>query len=153
MWVSVQRQVPAAVPRGRPFTHCTGGWVSLKTGLIYLKAKVNVKIKVLNQLSSIPRMMKEVVKLYLESLNFWQWTDLSSHFSSSRKRPSIYSTGGSIDHKTTLNTAAKEISSSPVVKPHSSNHPAPSLVITPNELREFLDISTNFKTKRNFDKF
>jgi hypothetical protein len=98
-------------------------------------------------------MMKKVVKLHLESLNFWQWTDLSSHFSSSRKSPSTHSTGGSVDHKTTLNTAAKKIASSPVIKPHSSNHPAPSLVIEPNELREFLDISINFKTKRNFNKF
>ena len=67
MWVSGQRHVPAAVPQGRPLTHCTGGWVSFKVGLDYLKVKVNIKMKALNQLSSIRRTMKEAVELYLES--------------------------------------------------------------------------------------
>ena len=72
-------------------------------------------------------MMKEIVELYLESLNLWQWTDLSSHFSSSKKSPSTHSTGGSIDHKATLNTAAKQVPSSSVINPHFSDHPAPNL--------------------------
>jgi hypothetical protein len=63
--VDGQRHVPAAVPQGRPLDHCTGGWVSLRTEFDYLKVKENVKMKMLNQLSSIPRMMKEVVEVYL----------------------------------------------------------------------------------------
>jgi hypothetical protein len=140
---------PGRCTPGTTLTHCTGGWVSLKAGLHYLKVNVNVKMKVLNQLSYIARMMKEVVELYLEFLNLWQWTDLNSHFPSCRKSPSTHSTGGSIDHTHILNTAAMEIFSSPVIKLHSSDHPAPSLVITPNKLREFIDINTNFKTKTN----
>jgi len=66
--VSGQRHVTGAVPQGRPLTHYTGGWVSLKAGLEYLEVKLNVKQKVFNQLSSIPRMMKEMLELYLESL-------------------------------------------------------------------------------------
>jgi len=108
-------------------------------------------MKVLNQLHSKNDERGGVT--FGASLNLWQWTDLSSHLASSRKSPSTHSTGDSIDHKATLNTVAKEISSSSVIEPHSSNHPAPSLVITPTELREFPDINTNFKTKWNFNKF
>ena len=33
MGVSVQRHTPAALPRERPGTHCTGGWVGPRAGL------------------------------------------------------------------------------------------------------------------------
>jgi len=33
MWVGCQRHAPAVLPRERPGTHCTGGWVGLRAGL------------------------------------------------------------------------------------------------------------------------